>query len=221
MLNYTGFSTLCDLAFGAFILTWFAARHVLYLTICWSIVADVPSTMPYGCFSTVTGAKFSDDGGNDILINVLQPFIDPDGPVCFNERTRIVFLGLLLFLQGITILWFVLICRVLMKVIRGHGAEDARSDDEGEDVEDFEAEELSGEKKDVLAQVQPAVASMAEIPQQPLEEYVGVESLNLKRRSSPRYGNKSRKSGTTTGLALTGHSDRKELLGRIGCDKPT
>jgi acyl-CoA-dependent ceramide synthase len=52
--------------------------------------------------------------------------------------------------------------------------------------------------------------------ERPYEEEVGVESINLKGRTSnlSRY----KKSTSATGVSLPGHSDRKELLGRIGCD---
>ena len=47
----------------------------------------------------------------------------------------------------------------------------------------------------------------------PLEEEVGVEAINLKGRLF--FENVYKVSGVT----LRGHSDRKELLERIGCDK--
>ena len=50
----------------------------------------------------------------------------------------------------------------------------------------------------------------------PLEEEVGVEALDLKgweRRAGVR------RPASASGVSLPGHSDRKELLGRIGCEK--
>jgi very-long-chain ceramide synthase len=53
---------------------------------------------------------------------------------------------------------------------------------------------------------------------QPLEEEVGVEEIDLKNWER-RTGVKRHQATATTGVSLPGHSDRKELLGRIGCDK--
>ena len=80
-----------------------------------------------------------------------------------------------------------------MKVLRGGQADDVRSDDEGE--EEVDEHEV-------------------------LEEEVGVESIILKGRVSNASKTRYKKSASSaTGVSLPGHSDRKELLGRIGCDK--
>jgi acyl-CoA-dependent ceramide synthase len=92
-LNYLRFRKACDVTFGVFLVVWFIARHVLYMTVCRSIVVDVPKTMPYGCFASTTGQQVSTDGGSAVLANVLQPFNDPDGLVCFNPVIRYGFLG--------------------------------------------------------------------------------------------------------------------------------
>lgn len=100
-----------------------------------------------------------------------------------------------------------MIVKVAAKVIRGGEAIDSRSDDEEEVDARNEAEEKFN-KKNRYQQIR-------ELP--PLEEDVGVESINLsnQRRSPSR---KIRKSGSVAS-GVTLHSDRKELLGRIGCDK--
>ncbi|KAI8680021.1 TLC domain-containing protein [Fusarium keratoplasticum] len=196
-LKYSGFTKLCDVMFGLFVVSWFIARHVLYMMVCWSIYSDVPQIMPVGCFK----------GTNDNLIGpidppagysyLLDPFLKPDGLVCYNETIQWAFLAPLLFLQVITIAWFTLIVRVIIKVLKGGDAEDVRSDDEGGDEEEEEDEFVYEEA-------------------QPLEEEVGVEELDLRnweRRSGVR------KQASSSGVSLPGHSDRKELLGRIGCEK--
>ncbi|KAB8527769.1 hypothetical protein FH972_025422 [Carpinus fangiana] len=95
MLKYLGYQMACDIAFGIFIVSWFMARHVAYMMVCWSIYADVNVyTMFYGCFSSVDGtvlnssalAAVPEDQKNGILSNVLQPFTNPGAPVCFNPR---------------------------------------------------------------------------------------------------------------------------------------
>ena len=180
--------------------------------------------MLYGCYDSVSGARISTDGGDEILKHILQPFRDPGGEICFNQNIRLSFLGLLLALQGILLLWLAMILRVAWNVVSGKGADDSRSDDEGEATEDD-----IQDKREALLQdhehavqrsnYQPLTAKRKDF--RPKEEEVGVEGLSFaKRKVSPV--NSYRKSGSrTSGISIPGHSDRKELLGRIGCDKPT
>ncbi len=90
------------------------------------------------------------------------------------------------------IIWFVVIIRIAMRVLKGDSSEDLRSDEEGEEDE-FEYGEA-----------------------QPLEEEVGGEAIDLKeweRRTDVK------RTASSSGVSLPGHSDRKELLNRIGCEK--
>ena len=192
--------------------------------ICWSIYADVPTAMFYGCYNSASGDRISEDGGSQVLKHVLQSFRDPGGEVCFNESIRLSFLGMLLALQGIMLAWLVMILRVAWGVISGKGADDSRSDDEGEateeDLQDEREVPLQSQEHPVQRNNhQPSAAKKKEF--WPKEEEVGVEGLSFaKRRVSPV--NSYRKSGSrSSGISIPGHSDRKELLGRIGCDKPT
>lgn len=214
MLKYAGYQTACDIAFGVFIVTWFIARHVLYLMVCWSVYFDLPVSYPYGCYisgATVPGNYGPVNGGTDIVHNVFQSFLDPDGLVCWNQNIHYTFLGLLLFLQGITIMWFGMILKVAWSVLQGASAEDSRSDDEEEESYEEELDEL--EEVTTLHNQSPCDLA-------PLEEYVGVEGLNLKQKGSLKY--RTRKNGNHAGgISISSHSDRKELLGRIGCDKPS
>ncbi|KKA26463.1 hypothetical protein TD95_000122 [Thielaviopsis punctulata] len=129
-LKYTGFNTLCDVMFGVFMVSWVVARHVLYMAVCWSIYADIPSLIGNRCYvgagKDMTG-PFQTPGGYSYL---LQPFINPTGLICFNNTVRWLFLGPLLLLQVITLVWFTMILRVAARVIRGGGATDSRSDEE-------------------------------------------------------------------------------------------
>ena len=217
MLKYTGHQTLCDIAFGIFVITWFLARHVAYLSVCWSVYKDVPKEIVIGCMSSRDGQYFTSDGGSAILSNVLQSFMNEGGPVCYNENLRNSFLGLLLALQAITIMWFGMILRVLYKVLRGQAADDSRSDDEGEN-EDVDTDIKQDPTR--LANSTEKAAGTNGYLVAPIEQTVGVEGLSYRqKRSSPRY--RARKPGSyTSPLAIAGSSDRKELLGRIGCDQP-
>jgi acyl-CoA-dependent ceramide synthase len=132
VLRYAKLQRSCDVAFGVFATAWILTRHVLFLAICWSIYQHVnDTTMAYGTYSTATGDPMSPNGNNKILANIFQPFLDPSAEkISFNADIRWLFLGLLLFLQCITIAWFVMIVRVIMRIVRGEGATDVRSEDE-------------------------------------------------------------------------------------------
>lgn len=87
--------------------------------------------MAYGTYSLSTGALLSPESNNDVFVNIFQPFWDPLAKdVAFNANIRRLFLGLLLLLQCITVVWFAMIVRVLVRMICGEGATDSRSDDE-------------------------------------------------------------------------------------------
>ncbi|TAQ84549.1 hypothetical protein B7494_g7127 [Chlorociboria aeruginascens] len=210
-LKYLGYGRICDVIFGLFMVTWVAARHICYLMICYSVYADIPTTISYGCYSGKNGAIIGPFPPPDRFFHLLEPFRDPNGVVCWNDNVKWGFLSALLFLQGITIMWFCLIVQVAIKVIRGGEADDVRSDAE-------EEEECSD---GVDEKTPPTVGQTDEAENiQPLEEEVGVEDINLKGWASNTSKSKYRKgTGSASGVSIAGHSDRKELLGRIGCDK--
>jgi len=182
--------------FGAFVLSWLLARHVFYMMVCWSIYTHIPEEIPDSCY---TGQHPNLNGPLPIPESkgwMLEPFYKTNGIVCWNSTIRWSFLSTLLVLQVITIGWFFMILRVVMKVLRGGNAEDTRSDDEGECEEEEEGY--------VYEEAQA------------LEEEVGVEDIDLKSWER-RTGIK--RQASASGVSLPGHSDRKELLGRIGCEK--
>ena len=220
ILRYLSLQTACDIAFALFVIFWFAARHVAYLCICWSIYAHVNVvTMPYGLYSTQTGAKLSDNGGTNILDNLLQPILHPHAEtVGFNAEIRFLFLGLLLALQCITIAWFIMICRVVARVLRGEGADDSRSDDEG-DAEAGEADlEADG---DLPAQPSAPIHAIPEVekPAAQRQRFIEVESTSemyqpKRMGSNGQQSKRKSKGGISSGLNLGEH---KEILNRIGC----
>lgn len=195
-LKYCGFTTLCDVLFGVFLLTWFVARHVLHILVVWSLYADARNYIPNACFSgdaqNVSGPFEAPSG----LRHFIEPFYKYDGIVCFHEPVRWAFIIPLVALQLLMCVWFTMAIRVAAKVVCGGSAEDVRSD--AEDDDEKEDEEFYYEEA------------------QPLEEEVGVEEIDLKsweRRSGVR------RQGSSSAVSIHGHSDRKELLGRIGCEK--
>lgn len=199
-LKYLGYNTLCDWMFGVFMFSWIVARHILYPIVCWSTWAHSTQVTGGACFkgpiNNVTGPfELPADKG---MMFLLEPLWDSEGILCYNRTTMISFLSLLLALQGLTIMWFGMIIRVAMKVLRGERAEDTRSDDEAEDELEEDTEAVEEEPV-------------------PLEQEVGVEEIDLK--NWERRTGVKRQAATTSGVSLPGHSDRKELLGRIGCEK--
>ena len=208
--------------FVVFIAVWFIARHVFYLAVCWSIYVDVPRVMHYGCYNAVTGQKTSSDGGDAIMRNVMHAYTNTGDDVCFNEKIHYGFLTLLLVLQIITIVWFGMICRVAYGVVMGKGADDSRSDDEGEEEDDeVEVDEVLD-----FAEKTPEL-SYQPLARADIEVEVEAEDMDFVRRRSPSTrrsnGGTSRRSKVrSSGISIPGAaSDHKELLGRIGCDKPS
>ena len=189
---------------------WFALRHVIFLMLVYSVYDHSLTESPSGCYS----------GSNENLIGpfevrdwkyYLEPFTKPQGIVCWNPNVSNSFVYTLLALQVILCIWFGMILKVAAKVIKGGEAVDSRSDDEGEDEDEDDANDALDEMSAGKNRLQQPI----ELP--PLEEEVGVEGINLS-NSHHSPGRKYRKGGTVaSGVNL--HSDRKELLGRIGCDK--
>jgi acyl-CoA-dependent ceramide synthase len=203
-LKYLGFSTVCDVLFGLFMLTWFIARHVIYLMTCWSIYVDTPRIIGDVCYK---GGMNNLEGPLPIpkegWSHVFEQFYDQEGYVCYSLNVRNTFLSALLFLQLITIVWFGMIVRVAIKVLKGAPAEDTRSDDEDDgEEEEQEAEDYRGLDNE----------------KQPLEVEAGIEDIDLKAWERRTGVSKTKRTGTSTGISLPGHSDRKEFLNRIGCE---
>jgi acyl-CoA-dependent ceramide synthase len=216
-----------------FVVVWLIARHGCYLTICWSVYAHVNEvTMPYGTYSLhetayesgmVSGVRLSPDGGEEVLRHIFQPYVDPGGPtVSFNAKIRWGFLGLLLCLQCITLLWFFMICRVVVKVLRGEGADDTRSDDEGEDEEEAPITAKSNSASAPTHTSSSVPFTMRSEKQRFIE--VEADSTDYVRRTPSRSGSssggahssgRSRKGNAfASGLNLGEH---KDILNRIGC----
>ena len=202
MLKYLEYRRACDVMFGVFMVTWFLVRHVAYLAVVHSIWRDYLSIVTFGCFTASGEGPLPLPDGYGYL---LTPFLDPRGLHCQTALTTGIFVFLLLFLQAILIVWFGMILGVAYRVLRGQGAEDSRSDDEEDDAEDAEAA------------FEAQTPQFIEVPA-PLEEEVGVEDLELARSPRSRSSRRYRKgAGASSGVTLP--HDRKELLGRIGCDK--
>ena len=219
VLKYLGFQILCDIAFGLFIAVWFITRHIIYLMVCWSIYKHIPEEISYGCYSgNITNLKGPFPVPND-WDHLTQPFRDPAGLVCWNNNIKWVFLGLLLALHALIEIWFTQIIRVAYKVLSGQGAEDTRSDDEDDEEEE---EEVSPHLETVPTEKQGSQNGSASLPfieKDVLSTDQHFDSSNSSRKASS--SRRKKESGHSSSVNLLAGSDRKELLGRIGCDRPS
>lgn len=185
--------------------SWFVTRHVLYNMLVWSIYMNVPLKMPYGCYSG--GELASTNGYPDAFAYLFAPFRSLENPICMNRTIKWIFLSFLISLQMLSIVWFAMIVRVAYGVIRTGAADDSRSDEEDE-VESNVEDATNGSVR--LA----AKESVSDTP------IVNDAAPGLDRRRS-NGANSMRARGRGRGRVPFDQSDRKALLGRIGCDKPT
>ncbi|KAK4499699.1 hypothetical protein PRZ48_010217 [Zasmidium cellare] len=141
MLKYLGFETACNVGFAVFVLVWILARHWAYITVAWGIWVLVPAeTMPWGVYSLKTGEWLSGDSGERglsfVVGTLFQPFVSPEAEtVEVNDSIKAWFFGMLFGLQCLILAWLVLIIRLVVRVIRGDGVDDTRSEDGEEDEE--------------------------------------------------------------------------------------
>lgn len=109
MLKYCGYSTLCDYMFVVFLFWWVMLRHVVYNCLTYQTWLRAKNLMADGeCIAGLAQKR------------------------CWTPTVVNIFLALLGGLQVITCIWMYLILKVLVKVIKGIGAEDVRSDEEDE-----------------------------------------------------------------------------------------
>ncbi|KIV91354.1 hypothetical protein PV10_05900 [Exophiala mesophila] len=238
ILKYLKYETACDIAFGAFILIWFLTRHVIFMAVLYSIYHHIPQEIQYGCYrGSVETLQGPFPIPND-WSHLIQPFRDPVGLVCWNNNIKWAFLGGLGGLQCVLLGWFYMVIRVAYKVVTGQGAEDSRSDDEGDDEE----EATESHNKSAIDHVHANMEPLPFVEKEVLSTDPGFTLSHTNVRSLPNSRSKSKSSSPTLGRTssvsssssarrkhesahasgvnlLAGSSDRKELLGRIGCDK--
>lgn len=194
-LKYIGFKKVCDVVFGVFLFVWVFTRHVFYLMVCWSVYYDLPKAVEMPCFRGAPGEIESPfPAPTEGWSHLLEPLKDPTGTVCFTDGVRRGFLTFLLALEVVICAWSFFIIRVTVRVLKGASAEDVRSDME-------EAEETEIEYEVVEA----------------VEKELGVESIDLK--AWERRNAKKDTGSKATSVRLRSHSDRKDFLNRIGCEK--
>ena len=140
-----------------------------------------------------------------------DPFFDQKGTICLDRNIKSIFLGLLLMLQVLSIIWFGMIIKVALSVLKGVGANDTRSGDEDEGEEDEEEEDDDDDESEEEEETEEAyqvrsngkrthstngrvIASGSEVP---------LRQTGLFQRG---------------GIRVPGSRDRKELIGRVGCN---
>ncbi|KAA8649200.1 hypothetical protein EYZ11_003765 [Aspergillus tanneri] len=194
ILKYFKYEATCNVAFGVFMAGWLLTRHIMYPILCWSIFKEVPAKMAYGCYSGTTAEMISTDGYPNKFTYLFYPFLDLDGPICMNRTIKWIFLSFLLALEVLSIIWFTMVVRVAVGVLRTGNAEDTRSDDEDEEVYVRRKDSPNGG-------VNPT-------------DNASVEWRRANGSSTVRPRGRGR-------VRLGEQSDHRALLGRIGCEKPT
>ncbi|MCJ1354040.1 MAG: sphingosine N-acyltransferase lag1 [Icmadophila ericetorum] len=191
MLKYRGHETACNAAFGLFLTVWVISRHIIYNLLCHSIYRDVPGVMDYGCYSGATGLP--QDPNTLGVWRYVAPFLDQSSTICLDKKIKWTFLGMLIVIQSLSLLWFSMIARVAYQIVRDGEGKDVRSSDEEESEVECEVE-------------QPKLH----------EEKAGSSSGNLQASDTAaiRGGFFQRRRGR---IRIPGSRERKEIIGRVGC----
>lgn len=128
VLRYLGYQSACDACFVVFLVTWITLRHGVYNYVLYSAFTDAYVMLPRKCFYDVKV-----DSNGEVQKELIR---------CFTDNVYWTLVGLLAFLQMISIAWLYMIIRVLIRVLKGDSADDSRSDDEDEEEE--------GEEEDLI-----------------------------------------------------------------------
>lgn len=107
MFRYLSFTTLCDFTFVVFLISWFITRQVGLFLVIRSTYLDLPKFIPF---------EWTPEQGRFL-----------------TYWTHIGFVSMLSILWILATAWFYMACIVAIRVVRGMGAEDSRSDDESEE----------------------------------------------------------------------------------------
>jgi acyl-CoA-dependent ceramide synthase len=159
LLKYLGYTTVCDYAFGIFLISWIIGRHGMYNWIVYSVWQDSVATIVPGCYGA-DGVLIP--ARNVDLRTLLRTFTFQSQTVCYTISVQRTFIALLVGLQFITLIWLFMILRVAYRVVRGAGADDTRSEDEDEDEEDDDAlDELEEQLEEISKQSAGAEKTIA------------------------------------------------------------
>ncbi|WWC69626.1 uncharacterized protein I206_103569 [Kwoniella pini CBS 10737] len=139
MLRYLTYTTACDVTFVIFLISWLLSREIGLFLVIKSIYQDTPKYIGLK-------SKFSTSTGNYLTYN-----------------TYIGFIGLVSLLWILASIWFYMAIKVAIKVIKGQGAEDTRSDDEDQDENDDD--ENDNDSEDLILDENDQLLLLEQIPQ--------------------------------------------------------
>ncbi|KAK7696028.1 hypothetical protein QCA50_000669 [Cerrena zonata] len=120
MFRYLSMSLACDVMSACFMLSWFVTRHALFLLVIKSTYFDA--------------------------LRIIPEAWDPTTGHYITKEVILGFNIMLIALQILQLMWFSIIVRVAWKIINGQGAQDERSDSEG-DVDDSSPERESKKER--------------------------------------------------------------------------
>lgn len=203
ILKYLHYQNACNVGFGIFMSTWFITRHVLYNMLCWNIYKNVPARMAFGTYQY--GEMTSTNPYPDAFMYLFAPFFNLENPVCMNPTIKFIFLAFLVSIQLLSVVWFTMIVRVAYTTITTGAAEDSRSDEEDEAEVDPEATANGTVRLAAKDGVNPTPVAVDTAPGLDRRRSNGSTSVRARGRGRVPFD----------------QSDRKALLGRIGCEKPT
>ena len=106
MFRYLSLTTLCDATFVIFLISWAVSRQLGLFFVIRTSYFDAPRFIPF---------KWEPSHGRYL-----------------TNATYFGWIGLECFLYCLATVWFYMACMVAVRVVRGLGAEDSRSDDEEE-----------------------------------------------------------------------------------------
>ncbi|KAF4443036.1 sphingosine n-acyltransferase lag1 [Fusarium acutatum] len=136
-LKYMKLQSLCDFMFSAFVVSWVLCRHIAFPMVCWSVYAHSLAITGPNCFigsgKNIIGPSEVPADGYSYLF---EPLIYTNGRVCYDYTIKTLFMSGLLFLEALMLVWFVMIVKLVIRVLRGENAEDTRSDNEEEEYEE-------------------------------------------------------------------------------------
>jgi very-long-chain ceramide synthase len=140
MLKYLEYQPACDTTFFLFLISWLYTRHYLYNRMLYSVCfentrifhRDNRDKPNYQAIPPKGGGQWK-EGYN----------WDPQQGYYFTYEVHVAFIALLATLQLILILWFAMIIRLAVRVVRGSHAEDDRSDDEDDHDDTKEDSEIA------------------------------------------------------------------------------
>lgn len=116
MFRYLSLTTLCDATFVIFLVSWLFTRQCGLVFVLQSIYRGCPKYLEFG--------------------------YNPSQGYYYDKTILLCFGGMLVILLCLTTVWFYMACMVAVRVLRGLGAEDTRSDEEDEEEDGSPLEDV-------------------------------------------------------------------------------